>query len=260
MSTILYDDGNHKCIKFDNLTEGGEIQSNQFLIIHNRRELLIDCGGYRIYQNLLGALSRHLPAGSLDYIFLSHQDPDIGSGLNLWLPICKAQIMISALWLRFIPAFCVRGLSETRTTAIPDHGMRFSLAGCDLFAIPGHFLHSPGNFHLYDPLSKILFTGDLGASIEPISENIQTESEFTEHIGSMAGFHNRYIASNMACRRWAEMVRPLDVEMIVPQHGARISGKALVDTFYDWVASEKTAVDSFSDNLYQLPEGLVKVS
>ena len=256
MAIVLYDDGVHKCIKFGDLTDGGEIQSNQFLIIHNRRGVLIDCGGYRIYQNLLGAISRFLPAGSLDYIFLSHQDPDIGSGLNLWLPICKAQIVISALWIRFIPAFCVRGLSETRITTVPDHGLRFSLAGADLFAIPAHFMHSPGNFHLYDPLAKILFTGDLGASVEPISEHIQTETEFAKHTEFMRGFHNRYISSNKACRKWVEMVQELPVEMIVPQHGARISGRRLVRRFYDWVANERCAVDDFADTLFQLPPEL----
>ena len=31
--------------------------------------------------------------------------------------------------------------------------------------IPAHFLHSAGNFQVYDPVSKVLYTGDLGASI-----------------------------------------------------------------------------------------------
>jgi flavorubredoxin len=253
MGTILFDNGKHQCIKFDDLTEGGEIQSNQFLIIHDRRGLLIDCGGYRIYQHLLGAVSRYLPAGSIDYIFLSHQDPDIGSGLNLWLPVCKAQVLVSALWIRFIPAFCVRGLSETRATAIPDQGLRIQLAGCELFAIPAHFLHSPGNFQLYDPVSKILFTGDLGASLAPEKECIATAEEFERHIESMAGFHRRYMASREFCRKWAEMIRPMDIDMIVPQHGARITGPTAVNLFREWVAQEQTASDGFIDTAFRLP-------
>ncbi len=253
MSITLYQDDKHQCIKFADLVLNGEVQSNQFLIIHNHRGILIDCGGYRVYQNILGAMSRHLPAGSLDYIFLSHQDPDIGSGLNLWLPICKAQVMISSLWARFIPAFCVRGLADERVVQIPDRGLRFELAGSSLVAVPAHFLHSCGNFHLYDPVSKILFTSDLGASLEPHMENIATEEDFQKHIPAMAGFHNRYIPSGRACRAWAAMVRELDVEMIVPQHGARISGKSLVEKFYQWVEQEKTAIDDFVDELFQLP-------
>lgn len=241
MSTILYTDDHHQCIKFDNQIIGGQAQAHQFLIKHNRRGMLIGCGGNRIYQSVLAELSSHLPAGALEYIFLSHQDPDISSGLNLWLPICKAQVMISSLWTRFLPAFCVQGLLEDRITEIPDPGLRVELDGSPLVAVPGHFLYSPGNFHLYDPVSKILFTGNLGASLESEAENIVTEAEFNNYTPLMNVFYKRYIAGNAVGRRWAAMVRKLNVEMIVPQYGARITGKELVEKFYQWVEGEKNS-------------------
>jgi flavorubredoxin len=122
--------------------------------------------------------------------------------------------------------------------------MRVDLAGSSLIAVPAHFLYSPGNFHLYDPVSKILFTGNLGASIMSQAENIETEEDFNSHVALMAHFHNRYIAGSEACRRWVAFARQLDVEMIVPQYGARITGKALVAKFYQWVEKEKTAADA----------------
>lgn len=245
MSTILYTDDQHQCIRLKNQVIDGSIQAHQFLIKHSSRGMLVGCGGQRIYKNVLAALSAYLPSGSLDYIFLPHQDPDIGSGLNLWLPICKAQIMISSLWTRFLPAFCVQGLLESRVTGIPDEGMSIDLAGSPLVAVPAHFLYSPGNFHLYDPVSKILFTANLGGSIISQAENIETEEEFKRHVPQMALFHNRYMSGSDACRRWTALARQLDVEMIVPQYGARITGKALVEKFYQWVEKEKTAADSF---------------
>ncbi len=253
MSTILYEDSNHKCVKFDGLVGEGEVPSNQFLIVHNRKGLLLDCGGYRVYKNLLGALASHLPAGAVEYIFLSHQDPDIGSGLNLWLPVCNAKVMVSSLWKKFIPAFCVRGLSEDNLFAIPDQGVRFTLNGTPLVAVAAHFLHSPGCFHLYDPVAKILFTSDLGSSITPHRAVIDTKEDFALHVTNMRAFHNRYMGSSSAAKSWVAMVRQLDVEMIVPQHGAHIVGKPLVEAFYSWVEEEKTALDDFSESLYQLP-------
>ena len=256
MSTILYTDANHHCIKFDDQVIGGEAQANQFLIKHDRRGMLIGCGGQRIYKSVLAELSSHLPAGALDFIFLSHQDPDICSGLNQWLPICNAQVMISSLWTKFLPAFCVQGLLESRITAIPDQGMLVELAGSPLVVVPGHFLHSPGNFQLYDPVSKILFTGSLGSSNAPHSGNIVTEEDFNSYLPLMTVSHSRHIAGNEACRQWAAMVRQLDVEMIVPQYGACISGKNLVEKFYQWVEGEKTAVDDFANDLFRLPVGV----
>lgn len=241
MSIILYTDDKHQCVQLNNQVIDGTIQASLFLVKHNNRGMLIGCGGQRVYKNVLAALSAHLPSGSLDFIFLPHQDPDIGSGLNLWLPISKAQVMISSLWTRFLPAFCVQGLLESRVTALPDQGMMINLAGSSLVAVPAHFLYSPGNFHLYDPVSKILFTANLGASITSQAENIETEEEFERHVPELALFHNRYMPGSDACRRWSALARQLDVEMIVPQYGARITGKALVERFYQWVEEEKTA-------------------
>lgn len=251
MSTILYTDDNHQCIKFDSLAMGGEAQANLFLIKHDRRGMIIGCGGQRIYKSVLAELSSHLPAGALDFIFLPHQDPDIVSGLNQWLPICKAQVMISSLWTKFLPAFCVQGLLESRVTAIPDGGMKVELAGSPLAVVPAHFLYSPGNFQIYDPISKILFTGSLGSSIEPHTENIVTEEDFSQHQSLMTSFHSRHIGSHEACKRWAAMIRKLDVEMIVPQLGACITGKDMVEKFYQWVEGEKTAIDDFADKLFR---------
>ena len=163
--------------------------------------------------------------------------------------------MISSLWTRFLPAFCVQGLLESRVTAIADSGMQVELAGSPLIAVPGHFLYSPGNFQLYDPVSKILFTGSLGSSLQSHIESIVNEEDFSRHQPLMNAFHSRHISGNAACKRWAAMIRELDVEMIVPQYGALISGKDLVEKFYQWVEQEKTAVDDFPENLFKLPGG-----
>lgn len=33
MSTVLYENENHKCVKFDGLVDGGDVQSFQLLIV-----------------------------------------------------------------------------------------------------------------------------------------------------------------------------------------------------------------------------------
>jgi len=45
MSTILYTDDSHQCIKFNSLAINGEVQANLFLIKHDRRGMIIGCGG-----------------------------------------------------------------------------------------------------------------------------------------------------------------------------------------------------------------------
>lgn len=253
MAIELFNDGNHRCIKFDNLVGTGEIQANQFLIIHNKRGLLFEPGGNKVYAALIAGMASYLPSQALDYILLSHQDPDVGSGLNGWLLVTGAKVLVPALWSRFIPHFCVKSFAEERLVSIPEHGMKVNLSGADMMVIPAHFLHSPGNFQLYDPISKILFSGDLGASLLPPEENIDSVAKFEEHIKFMEGFHKRYLPGGVACRGWAEMVKALEIEMIVPQHGARITGKEVAARFIDWIASLKCGLD-ITENLYRLPE------
>ncbi len=75
--------------------------------------------------------------------------------------------MVPALWERFIPHFTRPGKLTDRTIAIPDAGLNLALGDIRLQALQAHFLHAEGNFSFYDPVSKILFSGDIGANLPP---------------------------------------------------------------------------------------------
>ena len=66
-------------------------------------------------------------------------------------------------------------------------------------------------------------------------------------------FHRRYIVSRKVCRFWANMVRQLDIEQIVPQHGARFVGRQAVQDFISWVEGLECGVDLMTQNAYQVP-------
>ncbi len=87
-----------------------------------------------------------------------------------------------------------------------------------LKALPAHFLHSPSNFHLYDSVSKILFTGDLGAAVFPEYMVLFVE-DFESRAKLMEGFHRRYLPCRRPLDKRLETIRGLDIRMIAPQHG-----------------------------------------
>jgi flavorubredoxin len=151
-----------------------------------------------------------------------------------------ATAYISALWQRFVPHFGLDKLVVNRLKPIPDEGMWVELGGARLAFLPAHFLHSPGNFQVWDPVSRILYSGDLGASL---GMEYQEVPDFDSHLPYMEGFHRRYIASGRAMRAWAEMARTLDIEIIAPQHGAFFRGKPMVKRFVDWCAGLECGVD-----------------
>jgi flavorubredoxin len=240
-NAVLFDDGGHRNILLEDFDSGGlAVQANQHVIIHGGSAMILDPGGHKVYSKVLAETFTLLGAAKLKYIFLSHQDPDIVAAINGWLMTTDADAYISHLWSRFVPHFGFDSLVADRLKGIDDEGMTFDLDGAKLFALPGHFLHSEGNFQLYDPLAKILYTGDLGASLGAPSRVV---SDFAAHVPYMEEFHRRYMCSNKVMRAWANMVRELDIEIIAPQHGALFQGKANVRRFIDWCAELECGVD-----------------
>jgi len=248
MADILFENNEHQSVFFEDFTEGEMISANQHLIIHKGKGMLLDPGGHKVYSKLFSAMPEFIPPSALKYLFLSHQDPDIVASINGWLMITDADAYMPSIWKRFIAHFGVDGSVMDRMHEIPDQGMKLDLEGCEFLLIPAHFLHSAGNIHVYDPVSKILYTGDLGAAVV----DYRFVEDFDAHTTHMAGFHKRYMGSSTACRAWAEMVRGLDIEMIAPQHGAIFRGKDMVKQFIDWVEGLEVGAEAMKD-IYKLP-------
>jgi flavorubredoxin len=230
--TILFENGTHRNILLADCDVGGlAVQTNQHLIQDGAEAMILDPGGHKVYAKVLSATFAAIGKAHLKHIFLSHQDPDIVAAVNGWLMTTDATAHVSGLWTRFVPHFGLDRLVETRLLPIPDEGRVLQLGATRLSLVPAHFLHSPGNFHLYDPVSRILYTGDLGASIgAPYIE----VTDFDAHLQYIEGFHRRYMSSRRALRVWVRMAKQLDVQMIVPQHGAFYRGPALVSRFIEW--------------------------
>ena len=246
----LYDNANHACLFFTGLVDGEGIPSNQLMIVDSGEAALFDPGGDLTYTPLSIALSRHIPIQSaLKYVFASHQDPDIITSLPRWLMHTDCKVVTSRLWARFLPhlvsGFVANKMNKSLTSRLielPDEGERIPLGKSWIQAVPAHFLHSVGNFHFYDPVSKILFSGDVGAAATPGDDHSPVE-DVARHIPLMEGFHRRYMASNKACRIWVNRVRALDVEMLVPQHGKPFIGKDKVAQFLAWFEGLECGVD-----------------
>ncbi len=238
----LFHAGDHRNLLLEDFGHGKMVQANQHLIVHGSEGMILDPGGHKVYTKVLGEASVALGRSTLRHIFLSHQDPDIVAALNGWLMSTEAVAHVSALWVRFVPHFGLDARLLDRLKPIPDAGERLSLGGCELFLLPAHFLHSPGNFHVYDPVAKILYTGDLGASL---GVDYRIAEDFDEHVKAMEGFHRRYMSSARAVLAWAGLVKALDVETIAPQHGAVLQGRPMVERFLAWCSALPCGLDLF---------------
>ncbi|MCA9632856.1 MAG: FprA family A-type flavoprotein [Myxococcales bacterium] len=249
--TVLFESEGHKNVLLPVFDQGEAVPANQHVVVHGKEGMILDPGGHKIYTRVLSDTTSVLKGAELKYIFLSHQDPDIVAATNGWLMTTDAVAYTPSVWKRFIPHFGLDRLVVDRLLGVPDQGMRIELGGQELLILPAHFLHSCGNIQLYDPVSKILYTGDLGASL---GQDYDVVTDFDSHLEFMQGFHERYMASNAAMRLWANMVRGLDIDMIAPQHGARFPGKELVNRFIAWAAELRCGID-LMQNVIAIPGG-----
>jgi flavorubredoxin len=249
MGQELYNDGSHICVVFRDLVSGEAVQANQFLIFDHNHAALIDPGGELTYTRLFMAISHYMNVEKLDYVVASHQDPDIVASVNKWLVGTDCKVVVPALWERFIRHFTRPGKLTDRVIAIPDSGLNLHLGDIRLQALPAHFLHAEGNYSFYDPRSRILFSGDIGATLPPgdLDEPVKRVKDILPY---MEGFHRRYMNSNKVCRFWVNMIRTLEVEAIVPQHGRAFMGRKAVAEFLDWL---ECGIDLIDQDFYRVP-------
>lgn len=231
----IYSEGDHRWLAFGQDPDRPDniVDTNQYVVEAGGDAVLIDPGGIEIFPAMLGALSAKLPIDSIRHIMLSHQDPDIGSSLPLWREVCRddVQIHISWLWTSFVSHFD----GEATLTPVPDPGGEIRLSKTlSLEIVPAHFLHSPGNFHLFDPRAGILFSADVAASLVPrgVRGGLFVE-DFSAHIPYMEPWHRRAMGSERARDAWLSRVARLDIRILAPQHGLLLRGDD-VKRFYDW--------------------------
>ncbi|MDI1276170.1 MBL fold metallo-hydrolase [Methylobacter sp.] len=232
-ATIIYQSGQHQWIAIARDPERPNylIDTNEYLITDGATALLTDPGGSEIFPTVFSAICEVFDPADIGVLFASHQDPDIISSLSLWLDFNpELKCYLSRLWTTFVPHF--GGIDET-FIGIPDEGLAIALGRLKLQIVPAHYLHSSGNFHLYDEAARLFFSGDIGAAMLPEELGGLFVKDFDRHIRYAEGFHRRWMGSPEAKRLWCERVATMKIDMLCPQHGAIYQG-ADVERFINW--------------------------
>ncbi|MFN8036754.1 MAG: MBL fold metallo-hydrolase [Acidimicrobiia bacterium] len=232
ITETLYDDGTRSW-RFIGRKSGRDPRAadpNEYLVVDGSSGLVLHPGGGERFANVIGAVSRIIATDRLVALFASRQDPEVLSALSRWAKVCPgARVFVPRAWETFTAFFGIAAGFEL----IPDEGGPFPLgASTDLRFVPAHYLHSPANFSVYDPVARILFTGDIGSAPLPPEQDVFVQ-DFDRHIGSMEGFHRRWMPSEAARDRWLERVRGLHVDLLCPHHGPVFVGHD-VDRFFEW--------------------------
>lgn len=217
------------------VSDAGEtrlVDANVYMLRVEGRTLLCDPGGHESFSEVFAAVTGTLQPDSIRDAFVSHQDPDVSSAMPLW-DACVGGITwhLPAPWEGFVRH---SGALRSDVHALPDEAADIMLGDARLQVVPAHYLHAAANLHLYDPVAKVLFSGDVGAALLPAGHGVLVDAAgFDEHIRHAEYFHKRWMPSAAAKRDWCERVSRLDIDFLCPQHGAIYAG-ANVRRFIDW--------------------------
>ena len=192
-------------------------------------------------SSVIGGLNR------ISAIFVNHQDPDVGSSASLisarFAP--KAAILASEDTWRLIVHQNLPRARFLATDKFPN-GLRLP-TGHRVVPVPSPFCHFRGAVMLYDPETRVLFSGDLfGGLTDAQAQGLWAdESDWP----GMRAFHQLYMPTNAALARTVQAIRALQpaVEIIAPQHGRVIRGP-YVKMFLDRIERLQVGLDIIDES------------
>ena len=59
------------------------------------------------------------------------------------------------------------------------------------------------------------------------------------------------MVNNKVCQLWANMIRDMDVDLMVPQHGRPFKGEDMIGQFLDWISALPCGTDLLDQSFYQ---------
>ncbi|MBV6596219.1 MBL fold metallo-hydrolase, partial [Acinetobacter baumannii] len=86
-----------------------------------------------------------------------------------------------------------------------------------------------------------------------VDDERQPLKYFDSHFMKMKAFHQRYICLNKVILLWVNIIRQMDIEMIVPQHGSPFFGKEMINQFLDWIETLPCGVDLMTEQIFSCP-------
>lgn len=233
---------------------GGEIlTTNSCLHLFDDRgaggetfHLLVDPASGRQFNAMVSNLDK-LPGGvtGVDGMFVNHQDPGASTAVAALIRkhAPEAAVLCSEDTWELIHNYQV---PEDRFVALEDYPQGLKLPTGDVVRpIATPFCHFLGAMMLYDPATRVLFSGDLFSSLsDPNSEAVFAGDD---HRVGLRAFHQLYMPTRSALRRALDEIRQLDppVGTIVPHHGGIIRGSR-VEKCIRWLYELPVGVDVLS--------------
>lgn len=235
--TVLFADGAHQ-IFWLGINEETAFRCNVYLICDGDAAVLVDPGNRGFFPTVRARVEQIMDPRQVTGMILCHQDPDVAASMVDWLDLNPAIKVYSTSRTHVLlphygrPLYPAVDISDQSQISLPS--------GQNLRIIEAPFLHFPGAFATYDPVSRFLFSGDIWAALDMNWRLVV--SSFEEHVLVMDLFHLDYMASGVAARGFVRRLDGFDISAILPQHGS-IIGSQHVPAALDYLRTLRCGLD-----------------
>jgi two-component system C4-dicarboxylate transport sensor histidine kinase DctB len=204
-------------------------QCHPYLIKNGNESILIDPGSMIEFDETVRKVKSIVDLSDIKYIILHHQDPDLAAAVpEIEKLINRDDLLIvthsrmSLLVKHYLIKSSYYEIDKHDNVLITSSGFRL-----DFLTTP--YCHSPGAFVSYEPITKVLFSGDIFGGIEESWDFYADESYFLK----AKQFHQEYMPSKDIFNYALGKIEKLDIDLIAPQHGSVIEKKYISSLIKD---------------------------
>jgi len=199
---------------------GGSLRCNAYLLVDGTSAVLFDPGSVPHFPVVGRKVLSLVDPTQIEAVVLSHQDPDLCGALPVLEDLIGRDDLIIAAHSRMSVLIRYYGLRRPLYD-VDRNGWELHLrSGRRLLFGFAPYLHSPGAIMTYDPVTRVLFSGDLGGTIVaggPLFAGDEYPPEALE-------FHHAYMPPGDTLRVLLDRLGRLDIQVWAPQHGRVIAG------------------------------------
>ena len=219
----------------------GARPTTHYVICSTGQAVLVDPGGTADFGPLLNAVSEKIDLTRITAVIATQSSSYAIGSIGYWAEVLGpatpiyASEMISSDLLHIDP--------DLNIHPVPENGGEVAMSdGSGLHMVAAPYLPSADSMTLYDPVARVLYTGDIGTAEGSWADDA---TPFTERLSmvshAMNAFHETWFASSQAIEDWLARIEGCEIDVVAPRAGPCLQGRE-VGHFLKWVEAMGTGL------------------
>jgi len=239
------------------------LHCNPYLVIEGDQAVVIDAGSRPDFAVvMMKILQTGISPEQIVALIYQHPDPDLCGSMSNMVDMCTHPDLriLSERFDNVFLSYYLESGKRKLLSSIDEMGYAVTFGGRTLRFFKTPYAHSAGSFVTYDVRTGTLFSSDLFGSMSTqwelfvrLSDDCYTCRDYNHCINQrkycplpdIFEFHQKVMPSEKALRHAMNVIRPLDVRTIAPQHGSVFNEKKDIDYLIEKLASlEGVGIDA----------------